>query len=345
MPFISRISTGYQGYKKQGRILVPSSLYSFTTFTFTHGNWQQYPIGSAVSPRQTNQSSASTGDNLATFLSIYNTSIYPWINNTAYYNVTTSGFQKWTAPETGTYRITVAGAAGGFHPLTIAGSGAIITADVSLIKGQIYTVLVGKRGENTTNLSSTNAGAGGGGGSFFFIDAFDTTPIIAAGGGGGSCLQRGGVNASLTTNGANGNGGLITGGAVGGINGGISQVNSQDGNYDAGGGAGWLYGNGEININANDASFGYAPRYGGRGGFRSADGADDWGGHGGFGGGGGGTTENGSSGGGGGYSGGGKGSNDVTYGGGGGGGSFFSGTLISSSASNTGQGYVTITKN
>lgn len=320
---------------------IKPELYSFTSFTFTHGTWSRQDSSSA-SPRQTVQSTASTGDSLATFKSVYNTTTYPWINNTLYYDVVTAGFQKWTCPLTGTYRITVAGAAGGSHPSNSVGSGAIITADVPLTKDQIYTILVGKRGENTEN--SGNAGAGGGGGSFFFIGATDATPIIAAGGGGGSCLQRPGVNASLITSGANGNGGSISGGAIGGINGGIPTVNSGDGDYDAGGGAGWLAGNGEINTNANDASFGFAPRNGGRGGFRSADGNDDWGGHGGFGGGGGGTTENGSAGGGGGYSGGGKGSNNPIYGGGGGGGSFSSGTLVSSSASNTGQGYVTITQ-
>lgn len=323
---------------------VPVELYAFTTFTFTHGTWAQQPIGNGANPRQTIQSSASTGDTLATFVSLYNTAANPWINNPAYYNVTTFGFQRWTCPANGTYRITVAGAAGGSHPVRTAGSGAIITADVSLSRGEIYTVLVGKRGENTTNLSTTNAGAGGGGGSFFFINATDTTPIIAAGGGGGACLQQPGVNASLTTSGANGNGGSITGGAIGGVNGGIPTVNSADGNYDAGGGAGWLSGNGEVNANANDASFGYAPRNNGRGGFRSADGSDDWGGHGGFGGGGGGCTENGSAGGGGGYSGGGKGSDNFTYGGGGGGGSFYTGSLVSSSVSNTGQGYIIIQK-
>ena len=318
---------------------IEPTLYSFTSFTFTHGTWSRQASVSGA-PRQTVQSTASTGDSLATFKSVYNTATYPWINNTLYYNVVTPGFQQWTCPKTGTYRIIVAGAAGGIHPSRTAGSGAVITADVSLTVGQIYTILVGKRGENTEN--SNNAGAGGGGGSFFFINAIDTTPIIAAGGGGGSCLQQPGVNASLITSGANGNGGSIAGGAIGGVNGGIPTVNSGDGNYDAGGGGGWLSGNGEINPNADDASFGYAPRNSGRGGFRSADGQDDYGGHGGFGGGGGGTTENGSAGGGGGYSGGGKGSNNVTYGGGGGGGSFSSGTFVSSSATNTGQGYVNI---
>jgi hypothetical protein len=315
-------------------------LFAFTSFTFTHGTWSKQAAAGSANPRQTVQSTASTGDSLATFKSIYNTSTYPWINNTLYYNVVTLGFQQWTCPRTGTYRIIVAGAAGGSHPSTTVGSGAVITADVSLTMGQIYTILVGKRGENTEN--SSNAGAGGGGGSFFFINATDTTPIIAAGGGGGACQRGSGVNVSLTTSGANGNGGSISGGAIGGINGGIPTVNSGDGDYDAGGGAGWLSGNGEINSNANDASFGYAPRNSGRGGLRSADGSDDLGGHGGFGGGGGGTTENGSAGGGGGYSGGGKGSNNTTYGGGGGGGSFSSGTFVSSFASNTGQGYVNI---
>jgi hypothetical protein len=342
MPFISTFGSasrrGFYGAGGGGG----GGLYAFTSFTFLHGTWSRYPTSNGVSPRQTNLGSASVGDSRATFLGIYNTSTDPWLNDTAFYNVVTNGIQEWVCPETGVYTVTVAGACGGQQPENAVGAGAILTQNLTLTGSQTYRILVGKKGENTD--SAQNAGAGGGGGTFFFINATDTLPILVAGGGGGSCKQNVGVGASLSTSGNNGNGGSVSGGAVGGTSGGIPTVNSSDGNYDAGGGAGWLAGNGEINASADDGSFGFAPRNGGYGGFRSADGSDDWGGHGGFGGGGGGTTENGNGGGGGGYSGGGKGSGDPTYGGGGGGGSYYSGTLVSSSVSNTGQGYVTITR-
>jgi hypothetical protein len=316
------------------------SLYPFTSFTFTHGLWAIYSHGGGQNRRQNTQSTASLEDSLSDFLGQYDTATHSWLNDTSYYNVVTAGIQEWKAPSTGTYRITVAGAAGGvstsYHN---GGAGAVITYDIDLTEGQVYKMLVGKKGEYTK--ASKNAGAGGGGGTFFFSNVTDTYPIIAAGGGGGACKQQAGVNASTSTSGNNGNGGSITGSALGGVNGyAPSPFNSSDGNYDAGGGAGWLNGNGEVNSSANDASFGYAPRFGGRGGKRSADAADDWGGHGGFGGGGGGCTENGN-----GYSGGGKGSNNSTYGGGGGGGSYYSGgTLVSATANNTGHGYITIQK-
>lgn len=340
MPFMNsaRASFGAQGRKN-----TKWRAYQFSSFTFGHGAWEKYPA-STTSPRQTNQSSASQGDSLATILSTYNTAANPWLLQTSNFDVQTPGFQKWLCPQSGYYSVTVAGAAGGYHPnrgTSSMGLGAVITQNIYLTGGTTYTMLVGKKGEEATQ---GNSGSGGGGGTFFFLNVNDTYPILAAGGGGGASNAANGVGANLGTSGNNGQGGSTSGGAIGGVNGGISTVNSGDGNYDAGGGAGWLAGNGEVNSNANDASFGYAPRNGGRGGFRSADGSDDWGGHGGFGGGGGGATENGNAAGGGGYSGGGKGSDSPSYGGGGGGGSYYSGTLVSSSVSNSGQGYITIIK-
>jgi hypothetical protein len=318
-----------------------SALYQFSTFTFTHGTFSRSPTVNTSNPRNTNRGNSAAGDSRTTFLGLYDTVSNPWLNNTSFYNVITLGIQEWTCPVSGTYRIVCAGAAGGANVTRgNGGNGAVITADVLLTQGTKYFILAGKKGEDIdTGAPSRNAGAGGGGGSFFYLNATDANPIVAAGGGGGTCLQALGTNASLTTSGASGTGGSPQ---AGGTSGGIATVNSPDGNYDAGGGAGWLAGNGEINTNANDASFGYAPRNGGFGGFRSADGSDDWGGHGGFGGGGGGTTVNGNAGAGGGYSGGGRNTN-TTYGGGGGGGSFNTGSLVSATATNTGHGFVTIT--
>lgn len=322
----------------------PAPLYSFSAFTFTHGTYARSATtsGPAASPRNTNRGNSAAGDSLSTFLSLYNTASNPWLNNTSYYNVVSAGFQEWVCPETATYRIVCAGAAGGANSaLGNGGKGAIISTDVQLTKSTKYIILVGKKGEDVDNSGGLkNAGAGGGGGSFFCLNLSDSTPIVAAGGGGGTCRQALGTDANSGTSGATGTGSSPQ---AGGTNGGIATVNTVDGNYDAGGGAGWLAGNGEINSNSNDASFGYAPRNGGFGGYRSADGSDDWGGHGGFGGGGGGTTENGNAGGGGGYSGGGR-NNSTTYGGGGGGGSFYTGSLVTTAITNTGHGYVTVTK-
>ena len=316
-------------------------LYDFTSFLFTHGTASaRSPTLNGVSPRNTVRGDYVYGNTKSQFLAVYDTTNNPWLNSASFYDVEGAGdgVQKWTVPETGNYKFTLKGAAGGDHstPAVYGGYGAQVIATLSLIAGDSIRMLIGKRGENTDGSQyGRNAGAGGGGGTFVFGELTDAEPLLVAGGGGGASESQPGVNASTSTSGTSGSiagaGGAETGGTNGSAGG-----NLVDANYDSGSGAGWKTGNGEVTVGA-DATVGYAPKNGGWGGYRSADASDDWGGHGGFGGGGGGTTENGPGGGAGGYSGGGGGQGPGGfYGGGGGGGSY-----ITSSATNTSASILT----
>tara|TARA_B100001057_G_scaffold163777_1_gene164406 strand:- start:1989 stop:3026 length:1038 start_codon:yes stop_codon:yes gene_type:complete len=307
-----------------------ASLFNFNSFTFLSGDesYSRVPSGNpSPSPRNTTLGDFNSGPTKNELINHYNTSANTWLNNATFYDVDGNGFQKFVIPQTGSYEFTVQGSRGGAGGnggslIINGGYGRSITGRLSLtINTEIY-MLVGKAGESAAG-PNQNCGGGGGGGSYVWLNVTDTYPLFAAGGGGGGGTNSTGDEAPNSENGTTPSGGSQseTGGTAGGIG-----SNLYDANYDAGGGAGWLAGNGEVTV-GNDCTFGYAPRNGGNGGFRSADASDDHGGHGGFGGGGGGTTSNGNGGGGGGYSGGG--SQNGNNGGGAG------GSYISSSATNT----------
>ena len=98
-----------------------AGLYTFTSFTFT---------SAGVTGR--------TGPTLSNCLSSYNTTTYPWLNNTSFFNVV-GGFQYWTVPKTGSYVIEASGAMGGG---TNAGLGARMTGTFQLIEGVVVKILV-----------------------------------------------------------------------------------------------------------------------------------------------------------------------------------------------------------
>ena len=259
----------------------PSALYDFTSFTFTKGI----------------ASSGRIGPTLSTLLSSYDTTTYSWLNNTAYFNVVTQGYQLWTVPADGNYEITVIGAVGGTgrNPSTTgaAGRGARMVSTLSLTKGNKLQIIVGQRGGSGSG--SCGLDGGGGGGSFVFTEG--GTCLMAAGGGGGGSNNS--FNRDPTRRDApdstSGNRGSGTTGGLGGTggNGGSTQV----GSCVSGGGAG-------AGILTNGAS------NGGTGGATYSQGFLGGSGHstgfGGFGGGGGAGTSY-AGGGGGGYSGGGGG--------------------------------------
>ncbi|MBA2663866.1 MAG: hypothetical protein H0U74_16375, partial [Bradymonadaceae bacterium] len=94
----------------------------------------------------------------------------------------TNGFQYWTVPVTGTYRIEVVGARGGQSGQP-GGLGAYMRGDFQLVAGQQLKILVGQVGLNGDVYSSEFYSAGGGGGSF--VTDVNNSPLIIAGGGGG----------------------------------------------------------------------------------------------------------------------------------------------------------------
>lgn len=154
-------------------------LYQFTSFTFTNANI-----------------TGTNGPTLANCLSSYNTTTYPWLTNTSYFNVTTQGLQLWSVPISGTYQFSVVGAHGAMGTSGTSGSrggrGAIITGRVTLTEGQIIRIIVGQAG-------SYDSYNGGGGGASVVFNQSTSTLLFIAGGGGGTrqAASVNGTDASL----------------------------------------------------------------------------------------------------------------------------------------------------
>jgi predicted secreted protein len=168
-----------------------------------------------------------------------------WVNDSAYYDMNTRGYQKWTVPKEATYRIEVAGAQGGQPRKGNTTKGAIVAADVRLQAGDTLLILVGQRGHEGTN--DGNGGRikppNGGGGTFVALggDRSTAEPLLVAGGGAGASLTAStstpGVDGPTSstrggTDGDGGNAGSNTTGAGGGFYG-----DGADGAFSDSGGA------------------------------------------------------------------------------------------------------------
>lgn len=292
---------------------VSPSLYLFTSATFTPGG--------ATGKTGPTLTQARSGITAASGTS--------WTNNTSYFNTTgtNGGIMLWTVPSTGTYTIDCYGASGGRdgYYFTFGGLGARAKGDFLLTQGQVLALVVGQLGQNDQGQSW---GGGGGGGTFAWVNGTTSAPLIAAGGGGsggigGNATQAGG---QTTTSGSAGQ----NGGGAGGTSG---SASASSGVCGGGGGQGWFGGSSY----SCGGSFTWPALY------NDPTGGNPYGpsAQGGFGGG---AGSYGGGGGGGGYSGGG--SAGWSYSGyGGGGGSYNSGTnQTMTGATNTGNGYITITK-
>jgi hypothetical protein len=274
-----------------------------------------------------------------------------------------NGIQSWTVPTTGSYSITVVGAAGGAGALgpvstqvaTNGGLGMSITGTFNLSSGTVLQLIVGQKGINAINTSNGYANGGGGGGSFVYISSSDATPLIAAGGGGGGGSSAG-MDAVATAKGTNGNG--DTSGGTTALTAGNGGTLSSNATRSGGGGGGWLTDGTKFTsaLCSGAGTAAQSPRNGALGGWSNTInsngttyGVNILQGHGGFGGGGAGngacTTAG--PGGGGGFSGGGGGGQVSTiYVGGGGGGSYNSGSSqIINGAINSGDGSILIASN
>jgi hypothetical protein len=306
-------------YSYSSGVATPAALYSYSgTLTFT-------PAGAT----------GQNGPTLSQCTTAYS-SFGSWVNNTAYFNMTQAGYQRWTVPATRNYTIVCAGANGGGG-----GAGATLTFTASLTQGHIINIVVGQSGL-VTNDGCTYSHGGGGGGSFVYNTS--TSTLLAAAGGGGGTAPAGGSTAGnpTSTNGNSGSGTSNPGAAGSGGGGGGAGQASVCGNYGGGGGGGYTGNGGTPSSSAS---------YGGIGGTSYTNGAVGGSGssstyvaNGGFGGGGQGGQYPG--GGGGGYSGGGGGTFSscacASEAGGGGGGSYcYVGT--SSTGTNAANGYVSIT--
>lgn len=169
---------------------------------------------------------------------------YSQVNSGLSLAVSQAGYTEFTAPYTGTYRFTVAGARGGGEDESYTtannqrggGQGRIIVADVDLVAGSSNTFVIGHRGGSYTG----GQGGGGGGGSFLFSGTRSGTlsTLIGAGGGGGgnqnsyssTSFTNGEMNAQAVT--SNGQGGGTGGGTNG--SGGSTGSGSEHGASGAG---------------------------------------------------------------------------------------------------------------
>ncbi len=243
--------------------------------------------------------------------------------------------QTWTVPcGVTTVTITAVGGGGGSANGLPGGDGASITGTYPVTSGHTLNIITGGSG-----VSGTGVGAGGGGGGGTYVwDATSNSLLVIAGGGGG-----GGFMGSAGGNGQSSSGNLPTptrdaanqcaAGGTGGLGGGALPSGNR---YNGSGGAGWnSNGTAASSISGGSVSGGEDPANGAAGG--SGGSVAEVGGYGGGGG------SSGGGGGGGGFNGGGGGGgNPGAYYGGGGGGSFSSVAPSTTSATNTGNGSVSI---
>lgn len=188
-----------------------SSLYNFTAHTFTNCG-----------------ATGQDGPTLSDCKSAYDTS---WENETDYYNIQTQGVQEWTVPSSGLYTIEVWGAIGGGP----GGKGARMRGNFTLVKEDVFKIVVGQIGirggleSGSDGGGGTSGGFGGGGGTFVYSG---DSLYIAAGGGGGDAQGSGqGLDATDQTSGV-----ASTNGEAGGTDGSYGSGSYYDG---ASAGSGW----------------------------------------------------------------------------------------------------------
>jgi hypothetical protein len=201
-------------------ILSTDTLYSFTSHTFTRA-----------------AGDVRLGPTFAQMKTAYASEI--WEQNTAWFNEVSGkqGFQLWTVPKTGTYRITAKGGQGartagnGTHSNS-PGNGAYIRADIAFTLGTKIVIIVGQAGEFPTSSQKSNTGGGGGGATWILKESFTTASnqvYMVAGGGGGAGSPHYSVGQA--------------GHAIGSSQGVLGGGGAAGGSYGSAGGAGWT-GNG-----------------------------------------------------------------------------------------------------
>ena len=207
-PITIRASDGITFTDQSFTIETTTPLYEFTSHTFTNAG--------------------VTGPYGPTLTDMRNAYAPSWTDVPDFFKLGSyQGYQLWTVPHTGTYRIEVAGARGGHgtsNPTySLGGKGGYTVGTTSLSRGTKLTFIVGQSGGD----NSSSSQAGGGGGASWVLSEDLTVIYAVAGGGGGS--------GSNTYNGS----------AYGG-NGGSSQATplssyggSQGPNWYSGGGAGF----------------------------------------------------------------------------------------------------------
>jgi len=177
-----------------------SGLFDFTSFEFTQA-------GDGQREGRTKAQILAHSD--------YDTTTYTWLNDTNFFDVTTSdgvypvGIQIFTIPKDGTYRIEARGGYGGSignHSTNVltaytGGIGARIQGDFDLTEGEKLEILVGNEGDDLFyDAGIGQGGASGGGGSFVIKKSsngsYSNSDILIIAGGGGGAEYYSGRNSS-----------------------------------------------------------------------------------------------------------------------------------------------------
>lgn len=309
------------------------SLYSFTSHTFTNAG-----------------ATGRSGPTLTNVRDAYSTAAWAQDRVNVWLNMSTTGIQEWTVPQTGDYIIEACGAQGGNAGNATGGLGARIEMSITLTKNDIIKILCGQQGGTASVLSNYGPPpviAGGGGGGTYVYSVATSSILLIAGGGGGAARGQVYGNSTYIWNGVNASAYNETSGTDGqglwgpGGKGGIGAVAGTAGSGGGSSGAGWS-GSGVKGTYGGIGGLSF--NLGGTGGENKIyNGYTNFNTEGGFGGGSGAGLRDdyaACAGGGGGYSGGGGGGQ--VFGSGGGGGNYIKSIYISSST-NTGHGSVKIT--
>jgi hypothetical protein len=239
-------------------VVLVTPLYVFTSHTFNRGAQTSGQLTGGNS--QGDSVGFTKGPTFAQMKTEYASEI--WEQNTAWFNEVSGkqGFQLWTIPTSGTYRITVKGARGGLkstnNPNAITpGNGAHISADFTFVNGTKLVIIVGQTGRQPNQgQSAASSGSGGGGASWVLKENFTTSDndvYMVAGGGNGLKHSVSGPDADGSSQGTLGAGG---------------SAFSSNG---AGGGAGWTGNGGYTGSAYGDHTGGFSPANGAKGGLPS----------------------------------------------------------------------------
>jgi hypothetical protein len=196
---------------------------SFTPHTFIVPAATTNTLGSSAA----NALKIRTGPTFAEMKTAYNTT--SWYNDPLLFNEVSGkqGFQLWTIPATGTYRITAKGAMGGLRNggtyANTPGKGAEIRADIAFTVGTKIVIIAGQQSPTPYGSSASTSGTGGGGATWVLKENFTTSTndvyMVAGGGGGtgspGNNSGQGG-DASTSSQGVLGPGGAYNGSYGGG---------------------------------------------------------------------------------------------------------------------------------
>ena len=203
------------------------------------GGLYDFPKNNVFQFTTTPSAAVRYGLNLSNTLALaqYNTTTYPWLTDTNFFNITTDGYQLWTVPIDGVYEISARGAIGGTcsrSPSPGYSKGGLAQAKFTLTEGQKITITCGHKGRG-------QAQASGGGGSFVVADGgnFSTATqsqiLVIGGGAGGYSSDNRGDGGRFGSDGGRGHGNTYGAGGSGGSGGGGGRLTDGGGGFDTNG--------------------------------------------------------------------------------------------------------------